>query len=538
MKKRFILILTMMFMVLSSASFAVSPIEDVVVHYDQEYKNLSIEGNTSFEAIAVFVYAPDASLEVFKTVFSVDGSFGTTFEKFNADQEGEYTVKLANYHGGTYYNYTFDGVAVEDDENEQPRPTPEEDPVDEPVSSIQPPAAVSKSPTVEAVKLQIAELLKKSVAEKVVSFEASSSENGVVGIGINNDVLNELEKNGLGLAVSGSGAVYRLPAAELSQAKLATMAGLEASQIKDVKLNIVVQKVDDKVEAQFKAIAEKQGFKLVAYPVEFKVTAEVTGTDGLVKNVDMNKFSTFVERVLELPEGVDPSDVKTGVVFNADGSFTSVPTTVFMNNGKWYAKLNSMTNSTYALISGDIKVTSVEGHWSKAIVNDMASRLVLEDVKGFSPDKAVSRSDFATYMVKALGLYRSGVLADSKFTDVTVSDSSALGVSIAHEWGIVSGYDDGTFRPASTITREEAMSMYSNAMDAISFKKGTVNALAEYKDVNSVSKWAVAHVEKVVGANIFNGKSDGQLLDPKGVLTHAEALAAIRNLLVAAGLVE
>jgi len=57
-----------------------------------------------------------------------------------------------------------------------------------------------------------------------------------------------------------------------------------------------------------------------------------------------------------------------------------------------------------------------------------------------------------------------------------------------------------------------------------------------FVDFSSVSDWAKPYVKDVIAAKVFNGTSM-TTISPKSTFTHAEALAAIRNLLVEANLI-
>ena len=48
--------------------------------------------------------------------------------------------------------------------------------------------------------------------------------------------------------------------------------------------------------------------------------------------------------------------------------------------------------------------------------------------------------------------------------DVETSHELADAIKIVAEYGIISGYPDGSFKPSARISREEAMVMYSRAM--------------------------------------------------------------------------
>ncbi len=138
--------------------------------------------------------------------------------------------------------------------------------------------------------------------------------------------------------------------------------------------------------------------------------------------MDVLKFNGYVERTVAIPDGVNPSKITTGVVLNKDGTFSHVPTTVVLEDGKYIAKINSLTNSIYTLICNPVTFTDVENHWSKDYVNDVSSRLIDSGVGNgnFAPDKAITRAEFATMIVKALGLKGTDFL--DKFSDIKKSD--------------------------------------------------------------------------------------------------------------------
>jgi hypothetical protein len=179
------------------------------------------------------------------------------------------------------------------------------------------------------------------------------------------------------------------------------------------KVEVKITKSDDKAIEQYNQMAKANGSELVFPPVSFEVVATTTRTDGSTGKVVMSKFSNYVERVMEIPTDVDRSKITTGVVFNQDGTYSHVPTQVLQKDGKWYAKVSSLTNSTYSVIWNPIEVKSVEKHWSRDAVNDMASRLVVFNRETFAPNMAITRADFAEYIVRALGLYREGSMHET-----------------------------------------------------------------------------------------------------------------------------
>ncbi|NCC16392.1 MAG: S-layer homology domain-containing protein [Clostridia bacterium] len=135
----------------------------------------------------------------------------------------------------------------------------------------------------------------------------------------------------------------------------------------------------------------------------------------------------------------------------------------------------------------------------------MASRQVIFNPEEFEPNKAITRADFAEYIVRALGIYREGTTHENRFQDVSATGERTLAILIANEYGIVSGYSDGTFRGDNQIIREEAMVMYLRAMKITKLVGSDENRYQSYTDYSQVSEWAKTNVKNVLSAHIFNG---------------------------------
>jgi hypothetical protein len=166
----------------------------------------------------------------------------------------------------------------------------------------------------------------------------------------------------------------------------------------------------------------------------------------------------------------------------------------------------------------------------------MASRLVIFAPETFEPNKAITRGDLAEYIVRALGLYRDGSKYENRFTDVKSTGARTEAILIANEYGIISGYPDGTFRAGRQITREEAMVLYQKAMKVMKLTGSDKDRHQNYTDFAEVRSWAEASVKEVLSAQVFNGTTS-TTISPKSNLTYAEAAQAIKNLLVKSKLI-
>ncbi len=390
----------------------------------------------------------------------------------------------------------------------------------------------------QVVEMKIEEEIKNNTSGvvnniQIISYDKASE---VVSFQLTGDTVKKLEENAFNISVKNNDIEYIIPAKELTISKVAETLNILNRDLIDIKIEVRIKKIEELVIEKYKQFVEDNGSELIFPPVTFEVVANTIRIDGSTDEVKINKFSNFVERIMEIPAGTDPSKISTGIAFNSDGTYAHVPTTIFKKDGKWFAKINSLTNSTYSLIWNPVIVESVVNHWSKEAVNDMASRLVIINPDKFMPNQNITRGEFAEYITRALGINRESAVTEKKFTDVNTTHELAYSIEIASEYGIINGYPDGTFRPDEHISREEAMVMYSRAMDIIGLAEKDSNIINNYTDKDRVSRWAYNDVKKTVSAGVFNGKTIGTI-NPKDTFTRAEAATAIRNLLVASELI-
>ncbi|MBN2222822.1 MAG: S-layer homology domain-containing protein, partial [Vallitaleaceae bacterium] len=112
-------------------------------------------------------------------------------------------------------------------------------------------------------------------------------------------------------------------------------------------------------------------------------------------------------------------------------------------------------------------------------------------------------------------------------------------VITARNYGLISGYDDNSFKPNKHITREEAMVMIANAIQLINSDASISGSLAEiqlsqFSDATSISDWAKDKLALVVSQGIAGG-ANGQIR-AKDHITRAEVVKLIYTMLEEAGL--
>lgn len=164
-------------------------------------------------------------------------------------------------------------------------------------------------------------------------------------------------------------------------------------------------------------------------------------------------------------------------------------------------------------------------HWAREyLVRGVREGLFEPGERGdMEPEKEISRGIFAQLI---FDYFFSEGLPNQKKSEETFSDipeeTSALyeAVWVLAGKGIISGYQDETFRPEQYVTRSEAVKMIL-ALTGFAPPSGIQES--KFPDV---SGWAIPWIEEAVKRGIVSGFSDGTFR-PNQKLTRAEALKFI-----------
>ena len=347
--------------------------------------------------------------------------------------------------------------------------------------------------------------------------------------------VKNMETKSAVLEIKTERVTYTLPASQISIDSVAEQLG-DGVGLQDVKVSVHVAEPPADTVRIVEDTADRNNYQVVVKPIEF--TIKCTHED---KSVEVSRFSGYVERMVAIPDGIDPARITTGVVLNDDGTFSHVPTTIVMIDGKYYAKINSLTNSVYSVIWNPTEFQDMTGHWAKGPVNDMASRLVMagETSEAFGPNKAITRGEFAATIVKALGLRPE--TGESPFVDLHASHRQYGHILTAYQYHIMGGLPGSKFGADRELTREEAMAIVVSAMRLTKLSSvlsaAEVNTtLAAYADSARVSGWACNVVAACLKSGIIGGRP-GNVIAPKDIITRAEAAAIMQRFLRQSGLI-
>lgn len=385
--------------------------------------------------------------------------------------------------------------------------------------------------TIDPAKL--ADRLQQSSGQPVIVVPVADKNIQQVAVVLTGETVKAMENKQAIMEVQTASGTYRLPADQVNVDQVSQNLG-SAVKLSDIVIHVAIGTSSTAVTQQAEQSASQKNYTLVTKPISFEVSASYGG-----KTVNVDQFNQYVEREIPLPDGVDPSKVTTAVVQNADGTVHHVPTFITSRDGKFYAVINSLTNSDYSLIWHPKTFADVSGKWSEQAVNDMASRMIVNgvDADHYNPNAEVTRAELAAIMVRALGLAENG--SGSTFNDVNASDWYAGAVAQAARYGLIQGYADGSFGPDRTVTRQEALVMLTRAMKLAKLDTKTVDTastLAPFADHAAVATWAQDAVATAVQSGLVQGNSKG--LAPTQHLSRAETAAIVQRLLMQAKLID
>ena len=217
-------------------------------------------------------------------------------------------------------------------------------------------------------------------------------------------------------------------------------------------------------------------------------------------------------------------------------------------------QIDEDTDTTYADGEGlagknaDIKVVpisaigktfnDISGHENQSAIEALTSRSIINGYEDgtFHPDSTMTRAEFATIIVKALGLIPE---SNGVFTDIATTSWYAPYIGTANGYGIVNGRSDVVFDPSSTISRQEAAVMVARAaklcgMDTAMDSTGIRDMLAQFTDYVEVATWAQESVAFCYSSDILD-QSEMEI-QPEVAITRGQIAQILYNLLSEANL--
>lgn len=167
-----------------------------------------------------------------------------------------------------------------------------------------------------------------------------------------------------------------------------------------------------------------------------------------------------------------------------------------------------------------IQFSDVTHHWNKDTINLFVKIGVVNGYEdgSFRPDSSITRAEFATIIAKLFNLQSDSTA--SVLSDVNNYWAKQAIIALASK-GIIDGYEDGTFKPDKTITRAEIIAVMSRLVDLNGANKGNAGTFTDI-----AGTWNAVQIEAAAKAGIVEGRA-ANTFAPDASSTKAESLAII-----------
>ena len=180
----------------------------------------------------------------------------------------------------------------------------------------------------------------------------------------------------------------------------------------------------------------------------------------------------------------------------------------------------AVDSETAEEINSKPRYTDMTFHWSRNAVEELSKSGIISGYEDgtFRPDATITRSEFAKLISESIKLDGDSACP---FSDVAAEDWFAPFVTRCAREGIIQGYN-GEFRPYDEITRQDAAVMIYRML-SVSGK--TLQGTVMFEDRERIAAYARDAVAALAEEGIVNGYEN--LFSPEDLTTRAEAAAMI-----------
>ncbi|QGQ98840.1 serine protease [Paenibacillus psychroresistens] len=268
-------------------------------------------------------------------------------------------------------------------------------------------------------------------------------------------------------------------------------------------------------------------------PYSFEASSTI---NGVTTPLSLPANQVF-KRSFLLDKGIDTSTA--GALYIEGDNVYSIPAQFTQtDNGATIITISRPGFSTYAAASRHITFNDIDTSWAKSQIQSLADKFMLNGISTnkFSPKGNVTRAEFASILVRALGLQKQTSLAP--FGDVTTKDWFAQDVAAAYQAGLVTGIS-GNFKPNAEISRQDLTVMLSRAMKLLNLAKPVGSVSHSYVDSAQFSTYAQESIQVVSDAGLMQGvEIKGSFyFNPKQPTTREAIAKVLSNLLQTAKLI-
>ena len=309
------------------------------------------------------------------------------------------------------------------------------------------------------------------------------------------------------------------------------------TEIADLDKDQVVVKAENRLDNQ-------TNYSKTTYT--FQLTWKEASNEAEIKAFSIGNYTGVIDGrniTLNVPYGTDLTNmvatfttsigatIKVNDPVGGVGMISGSTSVNYTNPVKLYVTSESTKNTVEYTVTVDegLSFSDVNsGDWFYDNVMDAANNGYVSGYPDgtFKPNGSTTRAEFASMIAKAMGYESEPSDSDTMFPDVANDFWAKAAINFCAQNGIIEGYDDGTFKPNQTITRQEAAAILNNAFD-LAEKYGISDE--QFPDDGKIANWASDHVYAAKASGLMNGDKDTGNFRPTDTIKRCEAASILMN---------
>ncbi len=201
---------------------------------------------------------------------------------------------------------------------------------------------------------------------------------------------------------------------------------------------------------------------------------------------------------------------------------------------KTFKGLLSVIAVTFTITAANAFPDVADNYWAAPQIKELSEQGVIVGYPDgtFKPDDNVTRAEFASMAIKALGQQNTKVVQPVSFSDITTEYWAYDAIQKAIYFDLVSVPKEGDlFRPDDSVSRAESLSVAVNALttEQISEQKAKEVLEKMYIDTHTIPEWFLIPAGKaeILGMMVIMPSADKAKVEAERPATRAEVAAIL-----------
>jgi hypothetical protein len=176
--------------------------------------------------------------------------------------------------------------------------------------------------------------------------------------------------------------------------------------------------------------------------------------------------------------------------------------------------------------------------WATPFIAALAERNIVSGFQEgtFKPNQPVTRAEFAS-MLQAAFQQSPDLRAATQFQDISASYWAAQAIEKSYKTGFLQGYPNSVFQPQQQIPRVQALAALARGLQ-LTAPANAPGILQTYEDANQIPNYAIDKIAAATEAGLVVNYPNAADLEPNRRATRAEVAAFVYQAMVQAGLAQ